>query len=221
VTLAPQCAACARVLDEPLAGPVCATCWDNVRQLSPLYLVARDELDGGRAVGDYDGTLRDIIHALKYDGRRTIARHLAGLMRAAGADVLREAERIVPVPLHPWKRARRGFNQAAELAQHLGQPVAHALWRRRATSPQTGLTAAQRKRNVRRAFSATPFMSRRALDDVLADRVIVLVDDVFTTGATMNECARVLKAHGAREVYSLTVARASPPGSHNRAATTL
>ena len=211
VALAPHCVACARVLDEPLAGPVCAHCWDSVRLLQPRYLVAGDALDGGRAVGDYDAAVRDIIHALKYDGRRTLARPLGGLMEVAGADILRDADSVVPVPLHPWKRTRRGFNQAVELAQHLRRPVVHALFRWRATAPQTGLSAAERKRNVRQAFSLTPFMSRRQIGDVLADRVIVLVDDVFTTGATMNECARVLKKHGAREVYALTVARAAPP----------
>ena len=213
VTLAPQCVACARVLNEPLAGPVCATCWDNVRLLQHRYLVAGDALDGGRAVGDYDAELRDIIHALKYEGRRTLARSLADLMRIAGADVLQDVHSVVPVPLHPWKRAKRGFNQAAELARYLRAPVVHALFRWRATTPQTGLNADERKRNVREAFSLTPFMSRHQLDDELVDRVIVLVDDVLTTGATMNECARVLKKHGAKNVYSLTVARAVPPGA--------
>jgi ComF family protein len=153
--------------------------------------------------GEYAGQLRDIIHAFKYEGRRSLARPLAARMRARGAAALDRADAVVPVPLHPLRRVRRGFNQAADLSRHLGPPIVHALWRARYTSPQMGLAAAERQHNVRAgAFMLSPLLRRGAIDD----RVIVLVDDVKTTGATLAACASVLTRAGAREVRTLTAA---------------
>lgn len=140
-----------------------------------------------------------------------LARPLGGLMRAAGADLLRDADCVVPVPLHPWRRLSRGFNQADYLARQLGLPVVPALWRSRATAPQTGLPAAARRRNVQNAFTLSPLLSRASRERWVADRTVVLVDDVRTTGATLNACAAVLMRAGAREIRALTVARAAPP----------
>ena len=216
VVLGPQCAACARPLDAPLGGPVCAPCWVRVQGRSIPFRHRSGFVDSGCAAGDYEGTLREIIHAFKYDGRRTLARPLGAMLRAAGAEALRNADCAVPVPLHAWRRVRRGFNQAADLAGGLELPVVHALWRSRATSPQTGLTAGGRRRNVRRAFTLSLWLPRARRDALLEDRIVVLVDDVRTTGATLDECARVLKAAGAREVRALTVATAAPPGGSTR-----
>jgi ComF family protein len=166
-----------------------------------------------RAAGEYEGALRDILKAFKYDGRRGLSWRLAALLRTAGGDLLRDADCVVPVPLHSWRRLRRGFNQADALARELGAPVAHALWRRRATPPQTGLDAAARRRNVRGAFLVSPLLSRQSRMQWIANRTIVLVDDVRTTGATLNACAAVLLDAGAREVRALTVARAAPPAA--------
>lgn len=225
VVLAPACAACHEPLDHPTQGPVCARCWRAVLPLTPplcdrcgdplpswrsislpLALCPRCRragraVDRARAVGAYDGTLRSIVHAIKYDARRSLARPLGQLMRERGADVLASAACAVPVPLHPSRRRTRGFNQAADLARQLGVPVVAALRRVEATRPQTGLPAAQRHRNVRGAFAVT-----RA-GRTLSGSTVVLVDDVSTTGATLEACARVLKACGVAEVRALTAAR--------------
>jgi len=224
VVLAPACAACARPLEDPLRSAVCDRCWNGIRVLQPpfcgvcgdplltwrsvdegyrceLCRVRRPHVTAGRAIGDYDGPLRAIVHALKYDGRRSLARPLSGLLRRHAGPILSGADLAVPVPLHWSRQWRRGFNQARELAVGLGLPVRTLLKRRRHTRSQTGLSAEERYANVRDAFvlsrGAGPF-------DGLC---IVLVDDVSTTGATLEACARVLKEAGAREVRTLTAAR--------------
>lgn len=159
-------------------------------------------VDRGIAAGLYEGSLRAIIHAFKYERRRSLAPALARLMRQQGASLLDGADLLVPVPLHPLRRLMRGFNQADDLAQRLGVPVVAALKRVRRTGPQAALPAAQRHRNVRGVFELA---SRHRT--VVRDRIIVLVDDVSTTGATLEACARALKAAGAREVRALTAAR--------------
>ena len=122
-------------------------------------------------------------------------------MRSRGSDVLNGAAWVVPVPLHRSKRRQRGFNQAADLARHIGLPVAAALKRVRATPSQTSLPASQRHRNVKDAFAATSQMRH------VAGTIVVLIDDVSTTGATLDACARALKQGGVREVRALTAAR--------------
>jgi ComF family protein len=107
----------------------------------------------------------------------------------------------VPVPLHRSRLGHRGFNQSADLARQLGIPVVMALRRVRATDSQIGLPAARRHRNVRDAFGVTHVAAS------LARSIVVLIDDVSTTGATLEACARVLKENGVREVRALTAAR--------------
>jgi ComF family protein len=154
-----------------------------------------------RAIGVYDGALRAIVHALKYDARRSLAAPLGALMRARGDAVLRDAAYVVPVPLHPSRRRERGFNQARDLAGHLGLPVVEALARVHRTTPQAQLSAAGRRENVRDAFRTTRLVRR------LIGATVVLVDDVSTTGATLDACAQTLKDAGIREVRALTAAR--------------
>jgi len=151
------------------------------------------------SAGRYEGALREVIHAFKYEGRRSLANPLGGMVRNAGAVMLEGCDSVVPVPLHPWRRMQRGFNQARDLARHLDRPVVDALWRVRSTASQMALPADARRTNIRGAFICSPFAR-------IEDRILVLVDDVRTTGATLDECANVLLTAGAREVRALTVA---------------
>jgi ComF family protein len=224
VLIAPSCAACGVSLAEPTQGPVCGTCWNSIVPFTPplcarcgdplltwrvISLAASmcprcrrrpSHISSARAIGAYDGSLRAIVHALKYGGRRSLAGGLGRLMRRQCQDAIADADVVVPVPLHHRRQRQRGFNQAAELACHLGLPIVLAMRRIRATPSQTDLPAARRHANVRDAFSI------RRRTDVHGSRV-VLVDDVSTTGATLEACARVLVDAGAREVRAITAAR--------------
>ena len=224
--LSAPCAVCGQILDAPMAGPVCPACWTNIRLISPPMCgrcgyplpspsaaptascpaCARlSALGALRAAGAYEGTLRRLLHALKYTRRRSLAARLARLTAERGATVLQGAHVAVPVPLHPIRLWTRGFNQADLLARGLGLPVRRLLRRRRATAPQASRTGAARAVNVRNAFAlARPAAWTRPH---VEGRVIVLVDDVSTTGATLDECAMVLRAAGARDVRAVVVAR--------------
>src|SRR5262245_6252595 len=173
----PPCAACGAILIHPLSGAVCDLCWAGVHRFGlpvcdrcgdPLPSMAASlagggrcrecsarvhEVDRSRAVGAYEGRLRDIVHALKYGGRRSIAPRLGLMMREAGADLLVDVDCVVPVPLHPSRERARGFNQADDLARALGAPVVPMLRRTRSTRPQVDLPAADRARNVQNAFT--------------------------------------------------------------------
>ena len=166
-------------------------------------LRAGDGVDWSCAVDHYEGRMKEIVHALKYDRRRSIAAPLGNLMRSAGARVLRDAEVVVPVPLHPRREYQRGFNQADDLARHLGLPVAPLLKRVVFTQPQIELPKEDRHRNVRDAFAHTP----NPRSPIPVPFIVVLIDDVSTTGATLDACARVLKNAGVKEVRALTAAR--------------
>ncbi len=197
---APACASCAAVLESPLSGSVCDACW---RAVGPFPLPWRGDAFGDAlSAAPYDGPLRDIIHAWKFERRQGLARPLAALVRERCAPVLEGADVAVPVPMTPWRRWRRGFNQADDLARRLGVPVARPLARWRPRPAQASLHSAARRRNLR--DSVFVLSHRRAS---VRDRVIVLVDDVVTTGATLEACAMALQEAGAKDVRAVTVAR--------------
>ena len=212
-TAAPVCADCLAGL-EPLAPLAqCSRCGLPFESGAPLHgaglcgLCRREAtpFDWARGYGAYEGSLRQLIHLLKY-GRmealgQPLAERLAPLLAEAGP-----ADLIVPVPLYWLRSWRRGFNQsemvARELSRLTGLPLDRRCLRRtRDTASQTGLTRRQRRLNVRGAFTVR-------LPDRVRGKTIVLVDDVITTGATVGACARALKRAGASRVVVVALARA-------------
>ncbi len=175
--------------------------------------------DGARSFGLYTGKLRQAVLRLKFGGDDRLGVRLGeGLAPTWEALPLGGefgAPLIVPVPLHPSRRRERGFNQSELLAAGLVRAlkrqsggdaplvVKTCMHRKRATPPQTGLSVAARRENLRGAFEV-------AKPEEVRGRAIVLVDDVMTTGATLSACARALKRAGAAKVMGLTLARATP-----------
>jgi len=153
----------------------------------------------------FEGVLREAVHQLKYDGRTVLAGPLGGLMAAYWMQHPMPVDVVVPVPLHTARLRERGYNQAALLARELARRVGLAvdgqtLIRQRATAPQVELNARQRRENVREAF--------HCVGDGLAGKQVLLVDDVCTTGATLEACAVALHDEGrVSSVQALTLAR--------------
>ncbi|WP_368669673.1 ComF family protein [Roseibium sp. RKSG952] len=176
--------------------------------MSPRAIAEPPLFDRARAVAIYSGKAREMVHRFKYGARRELAAPMARLMARAGQELFEDDCLLVPVPLHWTRRIERRFNQAADLAVELGretgQPVLlQGLQRTRKTQRQVGLSGKDRIRNVRGAFAVSEAGRAR----VFGQR-IVLVDDVLTTGSTVQTCVRVLRSAGAGQVDVLTFALA-------------
>jgi predicted amidophosphoribosyltransferase len=223
----PLCHRCGLPFDpRARAGPLCPSCRQSPRL--PFVL--------GRSAAAYEGPLRQAVHRLKYDGKRVLGSVLGEVLahamldgdgaRPAGATGEPDLERaggqsqspepppipfgklslIVPVPLHPVRARERGFNQAellcGALSQRSGVPIAvHCLERVRLHPPQVAVPTSQRRANVRGAFAVSD-------PAAVSERAVLVFDDVWTTGATLLECARVLRRAGASAVYLLSLCRA-------------
>ncbi|MBX9468578.1 MAG: ComF family protein [Rhizobium sp.] len=223
----PACAHC----HVHVAGhhALCSSCWGEMRliekpycpvlglpfahdpgegMVSPQAIAHPPVFDRLRSVALHEGVARHLVHGLKYRDRVDLAPMMAGWMLRAASVEVAEADAIVAVPLHRMRIFRRMFNQSAELARHLsaqsGKPfLAEALVRRKRTRQQVGLTANQRSLNVRGAFGVP-----EGREDLVFGKRIVLVDDVYTTGATVSAATTALKKAGAADVTVLTFARA-------------
>ncbi len=224
--LPPVCPAC-RAASGSGTG-LCAACWALVRFLAPPLCpvlgtpFAHDMGPGivsaavladpppfarARSAVVYEDTARRLVHALKYRDRHEVGGFMAKAMIRAGRDMLADCEMIVPVPLHPWRLWLRRFNQAALLADRIGRDSGIAvqpmiLKRIRRTRQQVGLSGREREANVRGAFRV--LMPERAM---IAGRRVLIVDDVYTSGATVRAATRALLRGGAAAVDVLTFAR--------------
>jgi ComF family protein len=225
IALPTLCVAC----HEPVAGEgLCATCWAKLSFIAPPFcprlgipfvydpgpgLLSMQAIADppaykrARAAVRYDEVARTLVHALKYHDRTDLAPSMGRWMARAGRELLDDADLLVPVPLH-WRRGfSRRFNQSGALArsisQHSGVPVARdALRRIRPTEHQVGLSRAERASNVQGAFQVA--VDRRP---EIQGRRVILIDDVLTSGATVDACARALLRARARQVDVLVFAR--------------
>jgi ComF family protein len=191
----------------PLSDPVCPTCGTAVDPGEPICRCRRPALLYVRAAGEYAGPLRTAIHRFKYGGQRAAANSLASLLDPAFQHFHELCPLIVPIPLHPRRERQRGYNQSLLLARavagiHSFALQEHALVRVKATTPQVGLSAAARSLNLSNAFVATASLCE--------GKDVVVVDDVCTTGATLQAAARALRSSGARRVWAVVLARAVP-----------
>ena len=223
------CRLCGGLLDQPGERVVCADCWEKARprQSSTCPACGRFYEGAGeshfcrrcldrrppfsvhRSCGKYEGTLKDLVLLFKYRRASVLGKGLAGFaFQAVGGDerLWQGIDALAPVPLHPQRKRERGFNQARVFAKELAKLkglklVDGALIKVRNVPPQTSLEAGDRAENVRGAY-----LVRR--EDRIRGKVILLADDVYTTGSTLKECSRTLLDAGAKEVRAITIAQA-------------
>lgn len=229
--LPPVCISCRRRVEGH--GLLCGDCWGEIDFIAPPYCarlgvplpyetsepclsaaaIANPPLYGrARAVARYASTMRDLIQSFKYRDRHEGLPLFGRWLASAGAELLADADLIVPVPLYRGRLWSRRFNQSAMLAHEVGKlagvPVdCFLLARVKRTEAQVGLTAAQRRKNVAGAFRVRRDRAK------LRGKRILLIDDVITTGATAEACARTLQRAGAASVDVLALARAVDPAS--------
>jgi len=205
----PLCKSCDRRMPSNRAV-ICDQCWDKLPLFDPVEFRKKpvpEFLDNIVSVFLFDDLFQAIVHALKYQGNPSIGRRM-GLEMARhleAATLVNTTTVLLPVPLHPIKRRERGYNQAEMIAEGLRQAwgtpiVADGLCRRKNTVTQTKLNAAERKRNMESAFMVQTGTNFRG------ETTIILIDDVFTTGATLSAAAQALRSAGVHRVCALTAA---------------
>lgn len=226
LVLPPTCLSCRKPVG--VTGGLCPACWQGMGfierpycdklgtpfvseagegLLSPAAIAEPPAYDRARAAARFSDVARDLVHLLKYGDRLDLAAPLGGWMARAGRDLLTDADAIVPVPLH-WSRLfQRRYNQSAMLAREVSQlanvPVEDdILLRTRPTRPQVGLARKERAQNVQGAFAVATGARVR-----VKGKKLVVIDDVLTSGATAEACARVLRRAGAARVDMLVLAR--------------
>ena len=216
----PLCLSCNQEIDK---GLVCFQCLDKINRTSlgvcakcgyPLgynqdckHCKVRLNLPRTRALGFYSEPWLPLIHALKYQGKKSLAKifghSMTGLLNSD--PILKQADAIIPIPLHPARKRERGFNQAELLSlaisDQTGIPIHNALKRKKNTKSQVTLAPKERIENMQGAFIIRD-------KEMIVNKRVILIDDVITSGATISSAAQVLQNAGVKEVYGLVVARA-------------
>lgn len=210
--LYPQdCLICSNRIREAKAARLCGPCNDRIMRYAdtPHWSFTENGLafDAAYHVAGYDDIVKRCICLMKYNGKQDLSNILGGLMSEYAERNMNfnDIDMFVPVPLHPVKLRERQFNQSELIAGHLAKRFNKKLeskWikRVRYTPQQAGLSREQRLRNIKGAFLVRQ-------DAAFADKTVMLVDDVMTTGATLHECAKTLKSAGAKKVFAFTLAR--------------
>ncbi|HUL21634.1 MAG TPA: ComF family protein [Thermodesulfobacteriota bacterium] len=233
-----QCPCCGIFLEEGRQG-FCSSCFSQIRWISPPLcsicgtpfvsqevdshpcgscLIHKKYFTMARALGTFEGSLQTAIHRWKYEGKTHLTPFFAEWM-AEGLNRFRELnsfDLLIPVPLHPRRLRERGFNQAVllakELSRRMGIPASHAiLKKKRPTLPQVNLSGAEREKGLKETFHVVKKKELRG-------KSVLLIDDVYTTGTTVNECSRVLLEGGAGKVDVFTLAHAIKNSSFEIAA---
>jgi len=202
------CIVCDQRIDEPNTV-ICNRCWSTLKELSADIVAAKptpEQLDAILPVFEFDDIIQKIIHGLKYSGHKSSGLCLGRLIaERLPKGYLLEESILMPVPLHPNKQRERGYNQSLYIARGIAEITGNnikdnMLKRVKNTITQTHLNAHERRENMQNAFA----LKRNC--DLSGINSVVLIDDVFTTGATMNAAAAVLKSYGVASVRGLTVA---------------
>ena len=211
-----SCVICRDVVLDRRWGAACPECWSRLTPLAPPICpqcgtsgialegpcgacrLGEHAFDFGRSALLFDDTCRELIHHLKYSDRVSLARPFGEILKTCLDQEPFTGEIIIPVPLYRSRRRHRGFNQAELIAERLNRRTEARLLRRRKNTPtQTGLTRPQRRANLAGAFEVRGRLPAS----------VIVVDDVYTTGATLNEIAKTLKRAGVQRVEVLTIAR--------------
>ncbi|MGI9392729.1 MAG: ComF family protein [Parvibaculales bacterium] len=221
-----RCSACMRIIESE--GGVCGYCWGKIRfiekpicpilgapfpfevaegTISARALAHPPAFDHMRSVFFYEGVGQEILHRFKFARHTEIAKTFAPWMLRAGGEIVKNCDIIIPIPLHRGRYVSRSFNQSSELGRHIHYltklPIdTNSLIRIRATPPQSGLSGRERRANIKNAF-----IVRERKKHLIRHKRVLLIDDVYTTGATIHEACRVLRRSKAASIEVLTLAR--------------